>query len=1170
MSEELIISTAYHSAMFTHSDPAMANVFMPGDGDGVSERMVGRTVSKEACMERVKQLEPGANGATYLEHPDFDGGVSHQACYAEYGMTSIESSRLPFALYQSTFFVSIGCEDCPAGTISIADGEPCGDCDAGKAPNVQREVDGNTLTAVASCQACAAGTYAQDDDDHCIVCPAGKYQDEMGATVCLECECGQYQPDTAQTVCNVCGVGQAANDWERQTPCDDCGPGKYQPTSGACACIDCETGYYQPDSRQSLCIECSPGQYGQNSCGEDSCYYRGDGECDDLNGWCTPGTDCVDCGNCCDANGGESTMSCVDCPVGRWSSESAATGVTACIRCVAGRYLSVPGSTASSNCIECDAGKYSQEPGISTASQCISCTAGKATASTGNPAPSDCVSCTMGRYAPSDGLTDCIDCLPGQNQPTEEQNHCLDCDTGQYQSAPGGGSCIPCETGQSQETGGQTSCIACPAGQYEDGQRGCLDCEEGRYTADNGQAGGCTFCAKGYYQDLRGQTDCKLCEAGQYAGDSDMSVCAVCENGEKPSLDTMGGRSLCINCNDFHHESGMLTAADYHKVYNRETDECECADSNAAGGASGAYYDQRASWAAATSSKIPEWPQHSAPLGGDMGGPGGNTSAAPRAAEFVLPWQVYARDGGWTENGWEAVDIAIDRSAVARWYHDHDTSDHLKEQDEGRGAILHNTYLLQCLVDGQQALQSRAAFASVIANTIKLPDEAGVASCVDCASARECVTCCNEQIFCPRDGSYCIPLLEAQGRADGQWQFPANCSANDTQIGVAVPKAGWWRSSIDSPRLHRCPVMDACKGGHDTPCATELGYRADGITCATCRNGYMRSSDGRCLQCPPTWVSACVLGASLLFVVLVSCFLIQKNARSCHLPTVDEVMAAGVTSAEKITSAFRIMMAFIQLTRLSTSFVLPWPLPVVETAEVASVVTDPGVATRAVPCFFSSSAGHDNGMPFSMTRFILIALSPVLCTLIPTAYYSVAKLQASRNDEIALKGDDTHSSYTDRTVAAVVCLIFVIYPTVVKSTFSMFTCVDLEAGYCSVAPAEHLTAAKCEKAGGMWSAGLSVLRSDAGVQCFEGDHGRYVWFLSIPSIVLWVIGIPLVAALTMKYYHDLPMQEDGESQLYSLRVQRKFAFLYKSYEPPFYYWERESSDCLSSDAVPAL
>jgi hypothetical protein len=542
-------------------------------------------------------------------------------------------------------------------------------------------------------------------------------------------------------------------------------------------------------------------------------------------------------------------------------------------------------------------------------------------------------------------------------------------------------------------------------------------------------------------------------------------------------------------------------------------------------------------------------------------GQSGNTGAAPRAAEFVLPWQIYARDGGWAEDGWDAVDIAIDRSDVARWYHDRDTSERLKEQDEGRGAILHNTYLLQCLVDGQQALQSRASFASVLANTIKLPDDGGVASCVDCASARECVTCCNEQSFCPRDGSFCIPLLEAQGRTDGQWRHPTNCSATDTQAGVAVPKAGWWRSGIDSPRLHRCPVMDACKGGHDTPCATELGYRADGITCASCRNGYMRSSDGRCLECPSTWVSVCVLGASMLFVVVVCSFLIQKNARSVHLPTVDEVMAAGVTSAEKITSAFRILMAFIQLTRLTTSFVLPWPLPVVETAEAASVVTDPGVATRAVPCFFSSSAGQDDdgSLPFSMTRSILITLSPVFCILIPTAYYSMAKLQASKKGEATVEGDENHTSYMDRTVAAVVCLIFVIYPTVVKSTFSMFTCVDLEAGYCFVDPAKHLTAAQCEKAGGVWSTGLSVLRSDAGVQCFEGDHGKYVWLLSIPSIVLWVIGIPLAAAITMKYYRDLPMQEDGESQLYSLRVQRKFAFLYKSYEPDYYYWE---SECL--------
>jgi hypothetical protein len=1102
-------STSYYFAPFAHEVPSMANIFMPGDGEG-DGTMVGRTASKEACIARVKELEPDAIGATYLQHPNIDGGITHQACFAEYEMTKIDT-RWAASLYQTMFFVNTGCQDCPSGTVSIADGEACEDCDAGKEPSVQREVDGTTITTVASCDTCEAGKYAEDDHDQCTECAAGRFQSSSGKDACQMCTCGRYQPATGQISCITCPAGRFLPDSQGTTACIECEAGKYQEWgSGECSCSTCEPGKYQASTGQASCIDCSPGQYR------------------------------------------ESAISCSNCPVGQWSDTLAAVGVSDCIACVAGQYLPSDGGTAASLCIECAGGKYSVTPGSSAESSCIPCAAGKAMAATGSAMESDCADCAAGRYGPSTGQTDCISCPPGQSQATAAMSACVDCGVGQYQGLSGEEACRACESGKTQMAQGGTSCIDCPAGTYESGDRVCSDCPQGRFTVMAGDTV-CIQCEPGFYQDTTGQTACTVCEVGQYAQLTDASNCEMCLAAQKPST---GIPTHCIDCNDPLDS----TAADYNKVYASERDECACissssADSSAvAGETTGAYYDQRASWAAAVSKPVPEW---SAPIK-PLAVPG----AAPRAAEFVLPWQEYAPNGGWVaEDGWDAVDVVIDRSAVARWYHDRDSSDKLKESS----AVLHNTYLLQCLVDGKQALLSRSAFATVLANSIKLPNDGGTASCVNCASARECVTCCNEKIFCPSDGSECIPLLDAGGLtdgADGSWEFADNCTANDTKAGIAIPKAGWWRSSADSPRLHQCPVMDACKGGHDTPCATELGYRHDGITCATCRNGYMRSSDGRCLECPSTAISAAVLGASILFAVLVGSFLIQKNARSCHLPTVDEVMASGVTSAEKITIAFRIMMAFIQLTRLTTSFVLPWPMPVKATAEAASVVTDPGVATRAVPCFFSSGGDDDDdgSLPFTMTKSILITLSPVFCILIPAAYYSLAKLRESRKkkSEATVEGDDTQSSYMDRTVAAIVCLIFVLYPTVVKQTFSMFTCVDLEAGYCSIEPAEYLTASGCEDNSGVWTAGLSVLRSDAGVQCFDGDHGKYVWLLSVPSIVLWVIGIPLSAAITMKYYHDLPMGEDGESALYSLRIQRKFAFLYKGFEPDYYYWESES------------
>ena len=105
---------------------------------------------------------------------------------------------------------------------------------------------------------------------------------------------------------------------------------------------------------------------------------------------------------------------------------------------------------------------------------------------------------------------------------------------------------------------------------------------------------------------------------------------------------------------------------------------------------------------------------------------------------------------------------------------------------------------------------------------------------------------------------------------------------------------------------------------------------------------------------------------------------------------------------------------------------------------------------------------------------------------------------------------------------------------------------------------------------------LEVLRSDNGVQCWEGDHSAVVWLLFGPCVVVWVVGIPLLASLLMRHYQHhwicpecgtkspltqascscgAPVGQDGERMLYSIGVQRKFAFLYKGYEPQYYYWE---------------
>ena len=169
-----------------------------------------------------------------------------------------------------------------------------------------------------------------------------------------------------------------------------------------------------------------------------------------------------------------------------------------------------------------------------------------------------------------------------------------------------------------------------------------------------------------------------------------------------------------------------------------------------------------------------------------------------------------------------------------------------------------------------------------------------------------------------------------------------------------------------------------------------------------------------------------VLG-TMLVVLIICMFLIMKNNHSVRLPNVDDVLQIGVTSAEKVTIAFRILMAFIQLTRLTTGFILPWPTFVEDSVETVAVITEPSAMMMAFPCLADVASTEDEGRSFTITKAALVSIAPAICIVLPMLWYGIAKLR-SRGKESVIAGDDSYSTFGDRTTAAIVCLIFVIYP----------------------------------------------------------------------------------------------------------------------------------------------
>ena len=113
-----------------------------------------------------------------------------------------------------------------------------------------------------------------------------------------------------------------------------------------------------------------------------------------------------------------------------------------------------------------------------------------------------------------------------------------------------------------------------------------------------------------------------------------------------------------------------------------------------------------------------------------------------------------------------------------------------------------------------------------------------------------------------------------------------NCGdRNFISIETLPVRAGYWRSNelscaeddkeVDVQEcLHRCKPAEACVGGTDVTQYCRLGH--EGVMCATCINGYYKSSDKLCYQCEEkqnrTFYYLAPIVLLVLFVVIIRCF----------------------------------------------------------------------------------------------------------------------------------------------------------------------------------------------------------------------------------------------------------------------------------------------------------
>lgn len=326
---------------------------------------------------------------------------------------------ITFAATFADTHLKVSCTDsstltCPAGTGKLPDSEGCTMCPITSYNNGDRlyckcKAYGNALSSTNTCISCPPNTYCGSNDacaGECETCPADTESGVKAAMCtsatttacpfqtgtisgkpgCFECDDDKYNDGTGLT-CQSCPANTAKDATaSAQGPFCVCSEGYTQTAASPTpVCSACEVGKTKPLIGNGACKLCATGSYASD------------------------------------------TTTCTPCPSGRYAnSELASTPDQACTKCAVGKYTTgnTDGLKSSVSCIDCPVGKTSAE-GSSDVSSC-GCPAGM------ELIENLCIACPVGKYKSTIGSLPCWPCFLGTVTDTTGSTSCRTLPLGYY------------------------------------------------------------------------------------------------------------------------------------------------------------------------------------------------------------------------------------------------------------------------------------------------------------------------------------------------------------------------------------------------------------------------------------------------------------------------------------------------------------------------------------------------------------------------------------------------------------------------------------------------------------------------------------------------------------------------------------------------------------------
>ena len=322
--------------------------------------------------------------------------------------------------------------------------------------------------------------------------------------------------------------------------------------------------------------------------------------------------------------------------------------------------------------------------------------------------------------------------------------------------------------------------------------------------------------------------------------------------------------------------------------------------------------------------------------------------------------------------------------------------------------------------------------------------------------------------------------------------MPTNFTPPASTAAVDLALHPLWRETCDEDR------------GYANNC-TDNGNPSRCRLCGTCKAGYKRHGGGtKCKKCPEEYTNRALLVIGFLVMLVGSAVLIYMTIKENTLNLRDQTSDA----------LKKLVFNFLQITSLAAGLPLQWPIEVETMFEWFNTMSSAGSNLLIPDCELSHMKTADVYFAKQIAFAFFVPVIVFVCVLVWTILFVTRKCSRKMT---SVKAQDAK----DYAVLSSVLMIFLSYPLLTRAVFSMFKCPMIDD--------------------------QQFLVADLQEKCFVGRHLHYFLALTIPQIVVYILGLP-AAALVLLLRSKHRLAKDTSFQM-------RYGFLFFGYRHERAWWE---------------